>query len=141
MPEGAWLTHGSHYCLYAGRIEHVKGTDVLVDAIKQTIAAHQKRDIRFVFAETTLVQKPRFERNIDEKLQKGRERRRYCSLQGASAKTEMPKYYAAADFVVLPSRNEATSLTALESMACATRGASSVGGLIQIIEDGHDGHL
>ena|GEM_PF-384583 len=128
--------------LYAGRIEHVKGTDVLADAIKLTTATQQNPDIRFVFVgDHARAKTSDFEQNIDEKLQEEKSAD-IVLCKGPQPRQEMPYYYAAADFVVLPSRNEATSLTALESMACATPViASSVGGLIQIIEHKHDGQL
>lgn len=61
---------------------------------------------------------------------------------GLVANRNMPSYYAAADVSVLPSLIEATSITALESMASALPViATSVGGLPELIRHGATGLL
>ena len=128
--------------LYAGRIEHVKGTDVLANAITKISVSQPTPEVRFVFVGDHARSKTSaFEQDIDEKLREARNAG-MVMCQGPQPRHEMPKYYAAADITVLPSRNEATSLTALESMACATPViASAVGGLLQIIDHERDGLL
>lgn len=55
---------------------------------------------------------------------------------------DLVPYYHAADVVAIPSLLEATSLAALEAMACAVPVvATRVGGLPEIITDGHTGLL
>jgi glycosyltransferase involved in cell wall biosynthesis len=61
---------------------------------------------------------------------------------GSVPNPEMPLYYAATDVSVLPSLIEATSITALESMASGLPViATSVGGLPELIEGGVSGVL
>ena len=61
---------------------------------------------------------------------------------GRVPNSEMPKYYAASDVVVLPSLIEATSIAGLEAMATGkTIVGTSVGGIPQIIAEGETGIL
>ena len=128
--------------LYAGRVEKVKGTDVLAEAIEQIRESHPQSTLRFVFVgDHARAKTSEFEQSIDKMLSAAKSED-LVIYKGPQPRHEMPKYYAAADITVLPSRNEATSLTALESMACATPVvASSVGGLVQIISNEDDGIL
>ncbi len=55
---------------------------------------------------------------------------------GGIANAELPPYFASADVVVVPSLVEATSIAALEAMACGRPvAASRVGGLPEIIDE------
>jgi glycosyltransferase involved in cell wall biosynthesis len=57
-------------------------------------------------------------------------------FMGSVANTEMPAVYSSADLVVVPSLVEATSIAALEAMACERIvAASRVGGLPEIIDE------
>lgn len=59
---------------------------------------------------------------------------------GRIQNSEMPKYYAASDIVVLPSLIEATSIAGLEAMAMSKPLiGTNVGGIPQIIDDGKTG--
>ena len=61
---------------------------------------------------------------------------------GDKKNDELPKWYAAADAFVLPSRNEGTPAVILEAMASGTPIiASKVGGIPEIISDGVNGLL
>ena len=55
---------------------------------------------------------------------------------------EMPKYYALSDVVILPSLRDGLPNTLLEAMACGRPVvASAVGGMLDVVSDGHDGVL
>ena len=61
---------------------------------------------------------------------------------GSRKQAELPRHYAAADLVVLPSHHESFGMVALEAMACgAAVIASKVGGLAHLIRDGENGFL
>jgi glycosyltransferase involved in cell wall biosynthesis len=57
-------------------------------------------------------------------------------FMGSVGNTRMPAVYSSADLVVIPSLVEATSIAALEAMACErVVAASRVGGLPEIIDE------
>lgn len=61
---------------------------------------------------------------------------------GNKANDDLPRFYADADIVAIPSLKEATSIAGLEAMASARAVvATNVGGLPEIIEDGVNGLL
>ncbi|MFA6098188.1 MAG: glycosyltransferase family 4 protein [Patescibacteria group bacterium] len=63
-------------------------------------------------------------------------------FSGFRKRDELPEYYKDADIFVLPSKNEGFGVVALEAMASAKPIiASDVGGLREIIKNGHDGLL
>lgn len=68
-------------------------------------------------------------------------KRRY-KLLGTLNQESILKYYQASDVVIIPSIMEATSLAALEGMACgACVVSSAVGGMPEIISNGQNGML
>ena len=122
--------------LYVGRIEPLKGLDVLLEAVPMLDAARSRllivggtpgRD-----AELERLRRRARELGIAERV----------TFTGALKQTDLPDYYRAADVFVLPSYSESFGLVALEAMACATPVvASRVGGLKTFILDGHTGYL
>ena len=65
----------------------------------------------------------------------------YKVVESASI-LEMSEYYKISEFTFIPSREEATSLAALEAMACGSIVlANPVGGLVQLITNGDNGLL
>lgn len=64
------------------------------------------------------------------------------TMLGAMSHDEIIPYYSAADFSVLPSLMEATSISGLEAMASSLALVGTrVGGIPDLIEDGQNGYL
>lgn len=63
-------------------------------------------------------------------------------LHGPVNPGEVPAWMQAADIVVVPSRDEALGLAAVEALACGVPVvAATVGGLVEVVEDGVNGRL
>ena len=122
--------------LYVGRLDRIKGADVLIKAAGLLADRPQMR-VRFVGGEVdadyaaglrALVS----ELCIDERI----------TWAGVVANDELPWHYAAADLVIVPSYSESFSIVAAEAMACGTPVvASNVPGPASFIEDGVSGRL
>ncbi len=66
----------------------------------------------------------------------------YVRLLGNLEHNKLLKYYQTADVAVVPSLMEATSLAALEAMACGVPVlGTNVGGIPEVVNDGKDGWL
>lgn len=121
--------------LYVGRIERLKGIDILVRAASQvescfqlvilggdTKDADRKHELMELARDLGVCQRIHF---ID-----------------AVAHDELPHYYNAADVCVVPSYYESFGLVAVEAMACGVPViASRVGGLKDTVKDGQTGYL
>jgi D-inositol-3-phosphate glycosyltransferase len=128
--------NGAPVVLFVGRLEPLKGPDLLIDMLPhlddgQTTlviaggdaqAADYKRDLRRRARELGVASRVRF--------------------VGAVQQDELPLYYSAADVCAIPSYYESFGLVALESMACGTPVvASKVGGLPGTVHDKVNGYL
>ncbi len=123
--------------LYVGRIEPLKGIEILLRAA--TLLEHTD-DSRVLIvggspgndAELDRLKALAVQLNIQHMV----------TFTGAVEQTELPKYYGAADAFVLPSHSESFGLAALEAMASATPViVSRVGGLKTFIDSGKTGFL
>jgi D-inositol-3-phosphate glycosyltransferase len=122
--------------LWVGRLEKLKGVDILIDAVAQlderdfTLvivggdegAGELKDDLRAQAMAAGIAGNVRFE--------------------GPVAHDQLPAYYIAANVCVVPSYYESFGLVAVEAMACGTPVvASRVGGLVSTVTDGVSGYL
>ena len=133
------LEPGSRMVLFVGRIQRLKGLEVLLRAFArlgdldarlvvvggQRGTGHESREIGRV-------------QHLAAKL--GVEDR--TRFVGAVAHERLPLYYSAADVTVMPSSYESFGLVAVESLACGTPVvATRVGGLSSVVRDGETGLL
>ena len=131
------LHDGERIILFVGRIEPLKGIDVLINVAAQL---HEDENFRVLIvggdaraeAEVTQLKQLATRLGVDH----------HISFVGAVEHEELPLYYNAADVCVVPSYYESFGMVAVESMACGTPVvASRVGGLASTISDGETGYL
>lgn len=120
--------------LCPARLDPVKGVRYLIRAIPYIIK--QNNTAKFLIVGDG----PEMERLNQEVVRLQIVNR--VTFTGRISNSEMPKYYAASDIVVLPSLIEATSIAGLEAMATGKPLVGTrVGGIPRIIADGKTGIL
>jgi D-inositol-3-phosphate glycosyltransferase len=121
--------------LFAGRVQLLKGPDVLVQAL-----AHLPQDVRLVVlggasGRTTAV------RELEALAHQMGVRDRLM-VHPPVARERLAQWYRAADVVAVPSHSESFGLVAAEAQACGTAVvAAAVGGLRTVVVDGVSGVL
>lgn len=126
--------------LFVGRIDPIKGIDVLVDALC---------GLRSELWQTSpprllLVGGGTGERAYDVLVKRAHDFgiANLITFVGSVAHNDLPTYYRAANVVAVPSFYESFGLVAVEAMACGTPVvASRAGGLAYTIDDGETGFL
>lgn len=127
--------------LFVGRIEPLKGLDVLLEAI-----AYMRKKGKFkknpfylaiiggephVSSDSMSVEMARI-----QALREQYDLNELVTFLGKQSQDSLPYYYSAAEAVIVPSHYESFGMVALEAMACGTPVvASQVGGLAFLIED------
>jgi D-inositol-3-phosphate glycosyltransferase len=124
--------------LFVGRIEPLKGIDILLGAAAELAMEHDC-SVLVIGGDSGAQQgEIAYLRNLAARL--GIAER--VSFLGAVDHERLPLYYSAADVCVVPSFYESFGLVALEAMACGTPVvASRVGGLAGTVRDGETGYL
>jgi D-inositol-3-phosphate glycosyltransferase len=128
--------NGDKVVLYVGRLEPLKGVDILIEALSRL---DDQTGIRLMVVGGSLEggELPRL-KSWAEQLGLGAS----VTFTGSVDQSELPLYYNAADIFALPSYYESFGLVALEAMACGTPVvASRVGGLGTFVKDGLSGYL
>jgi D-inositol-3-phosphate glycosyltransferase len=133
--------------LFVGRIQPLKGIDILLKALGQIRAREP------AIAENICLSIIGGDPNPDSEIEQA-EFDRLGALRselgigdlvtflGAKDQDSLVYFYSAAEMVVMPSHYESFGMVALEAMACGTPViASDVGGLSFSIEDGFNGYL
>jgi D-inositol-3-phosphate glycosyltransferase len=134
--------------LFVGRIQRLKGVEIVLRAFGQLRQMEPDRDLRLVLVGGLPAAVGG--RSSHEGREIARLRRLALSLNvadytvfaGAVPQHHLPTYYSAADVTVMPSSYESFGLVAVESLACGTPVvATRVGGLTTIVRDGETGFL
>ena len=120
--------------LWVGRLEKLKGVDILIDAVAQL---DEPDVLLLVVGGDGQALRGELEAQAQEAGLGGNVR-----FTGAVPHEELPAWYSAADVCVVPSYYESFGLVAVEAMACGTPVvASRVGGLVSTVTDGVNGYL
>lgn len=125
------------YVLFVGRLEALKGVDVLIDAV--SLLVQQGSGVRLLIAGGNL------DGDVAQKLRARVARLRLTEtvrFLGPVEQVDLPAYYSAADVCAMPSFYESFGMVAIEAMACGTPVvASRAGGLQFTVRDGETGFL
>ena len=123
--------------LYVGRLEPLKGVDLLINAVA---LLEDPSDTNLLIVGGNVGQERELDRLRSLAVQLGIGGS--VTFTGAVKQTDLPSYYSAADVFVLPSYYESFGLAALEAMACGTPVVvSRVGGLKTFVKAGETGYL
>ena len=129
--------NGEKVFLYVGRLEPLKGMELLLHTAAQMDSCDEMR-VLVVGGDANGGQEVDRLKNIAKKLNV----EDMFDFVGRVDQEELPLYYNAADVCVVPSYYESFGLAALESMACGTPVvAARVGGLSTIVQHGRTGFL
>lgn len=131
--------------LFVGRIDPVKGLDVLMYAMRILFGKNPDLKACLWIVGGDVSQEPEL---WSKELQKLEQLRKLLDLHttvkfvGQQHQHDLPKYYNAADLVVMPSHYESFGMTALEAMACGTPVlTTNVTGVSELLDETCQKHI
>jgi D-inositol-3-phosphate glycosyltransferase len=142
------LANGRRLIVFVGRMDPVKGLDVLLEAMCELsrrierchakdlslaiIGGDQESHLEALMNDAKCLQDITREFGLDDLIM----------FIGSQSQETLPYYYSASEVCVMPSLYESFGMVALEAMACGTPViASRVGGLTYTVRDGETGFL
>ena len=129
----------SRVALFAGRLEPLKGAQILLDAAARLRARPEFADLAVVVAGDDSGDGARHDDGERRRLESHASRiglSDHVRFVGAVPHEQLAVFYAMADVCVVPSKTESFGLVALEAQALGTPVvAASVGGLREVVDD------
>lgn len=128
--------------LFCGRIEPLKGIDLLLYALKIMLEQHPElRVCLWIIGGDVSGTPDRWSKEL-QKLEKLRHQLKltpHVTFAGQQGQDVLPYYYNAADLVVMPSHYESFGMAAAEAMACGTPIiTTNATGISSLIDEKHD---
>jgi D-inositol-3-phosphate glycosyltransferase len=127
--------------LFVGRIDPIKGLDVLISALSKM----KNKDARLIVIGGENSEPDENKNSLAKELlnqSKSLDVVNRVIFAGSKSQEELVNYYNACDAVILPSHHETFGLVALEAMACRRPViASRVGGLADFVSENETGLL
>jgi len=138
------ITADAVVLMFAGRVQPLKGPDIVLEAAARLIEADPELAKRL---QVVLVGGPsgRAERADPDRMRELAAKLAISDIvrfEPPCPQAELADWYRAATVVLTPSHSESFGLVALEAQACGTPVvAASVGGLRTVVKDGYSGVL
>lgn len=130
---GSWVNK-SPVLLYVGRLSPEKGAHVLIDALPQMLKHLPQLRLRLVGGGS--------QQHSLRDLVNQNGLSEHVEFVGAVPHYELPRYYAEADALVIPSLSEGLPKVLPEALACGLPViGTQVGGIPEVVQDGYNGLL